>query len=133
MGRHIPDLREVPFKVFLWPQPEDDPPVLDVYVAFLDSSKGKGSNSFVQSEAFSPLLDSDEAQKIYAIAKDIPSDEAIPGYKAVESSEHPKVEQLRKEFLQRVFDCHGVIDNECWALGKKAVEEVVRFVILGET
>lgn len=54
------------------------------------------------------------------------SDEARQGHMI-----HGNEEMTRRMgalFCERVINCHGVVDGECWALGARALIEVVRKV-----
>lgn len=43
----------------------------------------------------------------------------------IKSTESLVVDIMRLSFCERVANCRGVVDGECWALGAKAVQEVV--------
>jgi hypothetical protein len=48
-------------------------------------------------------------------------------------SEGPRIEEMRQFFCERVANCHGVINGECWALGASAVQEVLSQVTDGNS
>jgi hypothetical protein len=42
----------------------------------------------------------------------------------------PRIEQMRRGFCERVLQCKGPIGDECWALGERAVDQVLRETLL---
>jgi len=42
----------------------------------------------------------------------------------------PRIERARQAFCDRVLRCKGPVNGECWALGRRAVDEVLRQAFL---
>lgn len=43
--------------------------------------------------------------------------------------EGDRLELMRRKFCERIMQCHGVVNGECWALGSEAVHAVLREVV----
>jgi hypothetical protein len=42
----------------------------------------------------------------------------------------PRIEHIRQTFCRRTLECRGPVNGECWALGKRAVDQVLRETLL---
>jgi hypothetical protein len=90
-----------------------EPAVTDVYVSFFHEG---AQQPFLETGALSLPSDSDISRKGRDLAH------------AIELGDELKREEIKTRLCDRVRNCHGVVDNECWALGASALSEVIQSV-----
>lgn len=117
---HIPDLGAVPFELGIdsgTRRPTDIGGEFRVY------DKGGKTTDFVETDIMQLPPDSPLVKRIEELA--YTKTESGSRGRPLDSTESPFVNQVRVRFCKRVAKCQGVIEGECWALGKSAVREVI--------
>ena len=120
---HIPDLEQADFKlqVHILPQP----PITEVIGVFGDLDDDRPN--MLKTGMVTAYSDLPWPQKAHQIAglDDTPAEESSV---SILNTESEMVERIRKLLCDRVANCRGVFDGECWALGTQAVREVIEGV-----
>lgn len=80
---------------------------------------GEFPNSVVSSSLVLPI-DSDLAKKIRQI-----TETTKKGMEAREATYSARIAKIRDMLCDRVARCHGIVDGECWALGKAGIRKVI--------
>ncbi len=84
----------------------------EVFVSF---QAGDEDQDLVQSEVLEVLFSSDVSTRAHKIS----------GGRDGIFSEGPTIEAMQRIFCDRIINCHGVVNGKCWALGSRAVQEVI--------
>lgn len=119
----IPDLSDVPFELQVRVSPNLSPPLTEVVATFGVAADG-GPSHTVDTGFVVKYVDVPWSQRLHGLVG-LPENPTKNGSVAVHNTDNSFVENVRKQFCARVAKCEGVIDGECWALGRKAVIEVI--------
>ncbi len=116
---HLSDLEAVPFLLTVEPGKGRPTEVGgEFYVDAEDIKRG-----YVETDIMQPPPDPSLLQRLLELT--YTKTESGEWGRALNNTQSPFVERVRKRFCERVANCLGVIDGECWALGKSAVKEVI--------
>lgn len=70
------------------------------------------------------------AFRIAGLEENAPPSEFISA--GIPSTQSPAVERLRTNLCERVANCRGIINGECWALGRAALQEALKPDFFGD-
>jgi len=120
----IPDLRAAPFSFRTGSCTSNRQGLCtetEAYVSFGESDSRGEYQNLVESDSLVLPIDSALAVKIRQIAE--ASKEASSVIR--DSTYSPRIAKMKKAFCDRIANCRGIINGECWALGPVAVREII--------
>lgn len=113
----LPNLGAAPFRLVVDPAAGRDTDVWGIF-RIEDSDR----TEYVETDALHLPRDSVLAQKLHKLTH---AEENVVNPGLLKDSEDPLVRRIGSTFCERVANCRGVIDGECWALGAKGVQEAI--------
>lgn len=121
----IPNLGSVPFRLIM--DPGHNRPT-QIYGSFevLQPGEGGQDDMYIAAHVSTDALEMPPENPLEQRVRQLMG--VDPGSFASGSRKHTErlvVNMMRMAFCERVADCRGIVDGECWALGAKAVQEVV--------
>ncbi len=120
----IPDLESVSFRLIMDPGPTRP---TEIYGSFevleTDEHGDEDIAAHVSTDVLHQSVDSPLEQRVRQLM------DGSDTHNSLKHTERLVVDMVRTFFCDRVAECRGVIDGECWALGAKAVQEVVGEVL----
>lgn len=117
----IPDISAVTFRLSLDPHPGQEEPA-GVWGAFNTVDELGDQKDLVQTDVWELPPDSPTIRRLYDL---LPTRGDRLAYQLVGHTGSPFVEKVRRRFCERIADCQGIVNGECWALGATAVQEVI--------
>lgn len=126
---NIPNLDEVDFELYVFTSPTHLR-ITEIRGAFGGVWNEEGEYVRVVSTPFVEVpIDSPLANEVYRLAEDLTDAQTNARSTAISNTESEPVEQIRQQLCERVANCQGVVNGECWALGRTAMKEILEEVL----